>query len=130
MNFSYLRLQAHYYRPQHSCGKVYVFTGNCDSVQGGRGDAWWRRACMAAGMYGRGACMAGEGGMHGRGGGGEWQGGHDAWQERRPLQRTVCILLECILVIFYLQIFLMVNSLCKNIFLIFLANSLCFPCLE
>ena len=30
------------------------------------------------------------------------------------------------------QIFpvLVVNSLCKNIFLIFLANSLCFPCLE
>ena len=25
---------------------------------------------------------------------------------------------------------LVVNSLCKNIFLIFLANSLCFPCLE
>ena len=30
-------------------------------------------------------------------GGHVWQGGR-AWQERRPLQRTVSILLECILV--------------------------------
>ena len=47
-------------------------------------------ACMTGGMYGRGACMAG--GMHGGGAGG-------AWQERRPLQRPVHIILECILVI-------------------------------
>ena len=33
-----------------------------------------------------GACMA--------------RGGGHAWQERRPLQWTVCILLECILVYF------------------------------
>ena len=47
-----------------------------------------RGACMSRGMCGRGACMAG--GMHGRG---------HAWQEGRPLQRTVRILLECILVL-------------------------------
>ena len=40
------------------------------------------------GMHGRGLCMVG-GGMHGRG---------REWQERQPLQRTVHILLECILV--------------------------------
>ena len=45
-------------------------------------------ACMAGGHAWQGACMAG--GMHG------W--GH-AWQERQPPQRTVRILLECILVI-------------------------------
>ena len=63
-------------------------------------------ACMAKGG------MCGEGGMHGREGvhgrGHAWQGacmvvvgrvygrGH-VWQETRPLQRMVCILLECIL---------------------------------
>ena len=45
-------------------------------------------ACIAkGGMCGRG--------MHGRGY--AWQGAH-AWQERQSLQRTVRILLECILV--------------------------------
>ena len=58
--------------------------------------------CMAGGMHGRsvcmvGACMTGEGGVHGKG------GGH-AWQERQPLQRTVRILLECILVKIFHQI--------------------------
>ena len=47
------------------------------------------RVCMAGGVHGgghawqRGACVAGGGGMRGR---------------RRPLQRTVCILLESFLV--------------------------------
>ena len=47
----------------------------------------WQGACMA-GVYMVGACVT-EWGVHGRG---------RAWQERRPLQRAVCILLECILV--------------------------------
>ena len=43
-------------------------------------------ACMAGG-----ACVAA---------GHSWRGGGvHAWQERQPLQRTVCILLECILVL-------------------------------
>ena len=63
-----------------------------------------RGACMAGGMHGRGVCMAGGhvwqgcawwGHIHGRGMHG--RGGH-VLQERRPLQHTVCILLECILV--------------------------------
>ena len=80
----------------------------------GEGHAW-QGACMAGGMCNgghvwQGACIVGVhmiGGVHGRGhawwGGGmhggwcAWQRGH-AWQERRPLQRTVCILLERILV--------------------------------
>ena len=33
-----------------------------------------------------------------------WPGGH-AWQERLPLQREVCILLECILVELCLKIY-------------------------
>ena len=42
-------------------------------------------ACMARGGVAWGICMAGRG---------------RAWQERRPLQRTARILLECILVFF------------------------------
>ena len=45
-------------------------------------------------MYDRGHV----GGVHGGGGGACVAGGH-AWQERRPLQRTVRILLECLLVV-------------------------------
>ena len=52
------------------------------------GHAWQR------GMSSRGACMAG--GMHG-GGHVCLRGGRRARQERWPLQRTVRILLECIL---------------------------------
>ena len=58
--------------------------------------------CMA-----KGACMA-RGTVHGKGGAYVVKGGicgegacvarGRAWQERRPLQRTVRILLECILV--------------------------------
>ena len=46
---------------------------------------------MAGGRVWQGVCMAGAcmGDMHGRG---------HSWQERWPLQRTVGILLECILV--------------------------------
>ena len=41
--------------------------------------------------------MRGRGVMHGRRR--VWRGGgKNAWQERRPLQRAVCIILECILV--------------------------------
>ena len=47
-----------------------------------RGHAW-QGGILAGGMHG--------GGVHGRG---------STWQERRPLQRTVRILLECILVAF------------------------------
>ena len=80
--------------------------------------------CMAGGMCGWGHAWQGcawQGDMHGKGGmhGGEsvvqgvhgrecvagmhgswhaWQGGH-MWQERWPLQRTVRILLECILLL-------------------------------
>ena len=54
-----------------------------------RGACVVRGACMAKDMRGEGG-QAWWGGMHG--------GGH-AWQERRPLPRTVRILLECILVL-------------------------------
>ena len=53
-------------------------------------------ACMAGGdMRGRGACVAGEG---------------CAWQKRWPLQRTIRILLECILVTLVLNRGVHVNS--------------------
>ena len=49
-------------------------------------------------MSTRGGCAwRSEGGAFVARGGHSWQGEH-AWQERRPLQQTVCILLECILV--------------------------------
>ena len=74
----------------------------------GRG-CMWQGAMHNRGHAWQGACVAGGhvrlGNMHGRGSmhsrSHAWQGacvvGH-TWQERRPLQRTVCILLECILV--------------------------------
>ena len=59
-------------------------------MHGKRGHAWW-------GSVWHGVCMAGSvTGMHGSGH--AWQGGH-MWQERWPLQRTVRILLECILLL-------------------------------
>ena len=45
-----------------------------------------------------GTCVAGEACMVGVCGRGH------AWQERQPLQRTVCILFECILVLEYILI--------------------------
>ena len=53
----------------------------------------WQGACVTGGMHGRGCAW--QGGMCSR----SMHGGGHAWQERRPLQRTVRILLECILVI-------------------------------
>ena len=63
----------------------------------GRGHVWQRGmhdmgACVAGGVHGRGAWQL----VHGRGY--VWQGGH-AWQEREPLQLTIRILLECILIL-------------------------------
>ena len=81
-----------------SCGKVMflhlsvshsVYRGGC--VRGG-GVHGRRGLCVAGGMHGRGLCqegMLGRGSMCGSG-----------WQERRPLQRMVRILLEWILVCF------------------------------
>ena len=77
----------------HMCGRG-VHGGGMHS-----GGHAWQGACVAGRMCGRGG-MHGRG-MHGRGacvaGGHVWQLGH-AWQERWPLQQTVSILLECILV--------------------------------
>ena len=58
----------------------------------GRGEVSGRGTCMAGCVCGKGACMA-----EGMCGGGMHGGGH-VWQERWPLQWTVRILLECILV--------------------------------
>ena len=101
------------------------FTGVCDSVHGGGGGrgvcgrgvcvvggcgggACVVEACVVGGMCGRGVYMVG--GMRDRRacvagghvvGGHAWQGvcmeGGHVWQEKRPLQRAVRILLECIL---------------------------------
>ena len=58
-----------------------------------------------------GVCIAG--GFVGQGEGHAWQGGMRAWQERLSLQRTVRILLECILVLSQLVTF-MLNVKTKN----------------
>ena len=74
----------------------------------GRGVMHGGGACMVGGVHGREGMPGREGmhlwgvhgGVHGRGihgRGHAWQGGL-AWQDRWPLQRTVRILLECILV--------------------------------
>ena len=55
-----------------------------------RGHAWQRACAWHGGMYGGGWAVW-QGGLHGR--------GRCAWQGRQPLQLTVCILLECILVV-------------------------------
>ena len=61
--------------------------------QGVRGHVWqgdaWQRGISDGGVAGG----AWQGGMHG--------GGH-AWQERQPLQQTIRIPLECILVLKYI----------------------------
>ena len=62
----------------------------------------WLGACMAGGMCGGGPCVMG-GGMHCRGH--AWQGvlgtHTHPWQILRNMvhERTLCILLECILVL-------------------------------
>ena len=63
-----------------------------------RGGMHDREACMVGGLV----CMVGgerawHRGMHGRG---ACVAGGRAWQERRPLQQPVRILLECTLVIY------------------------------
>ena len=67
------------------CGRGHAWQGTC--MLGG---CIWYGVCVAGGMYGWGDMSA-------RGGVACVVGGH-AWQERRPLQRTVRILLECVLV--------------------------------
>ena len=82
-----------------------------------------RGACMAGsayvvgGAYVVGVCMvrgpymawvhAWQEGMHVR--------GRHAWQERRPLQRTVRILLECILVLKYFQLYVRSSDVDRTI---------------
>ena len=76
LRFADVRLYSHvllkspfFYRPQRSCGKVMFSQASVILFTGG-GRAW------------QGACVA----------------GGCVWQERRPLQRMVRILLECIIV--------------------------------
>ena len=73
---------------KRSCGKV-MFSEVCikNSVNGGGGMCGAQSFCMVGGHEWQGACVA---------------GGH-AQQEIRPLQRTVRILLECILVFKYFR---------------------------
>ena len=95
-----------YLQPATKLGQGYIFTGICDSVQGG--------ACIVAGgMCGCGGCAWLQGGMRGWGGG-VWLwwgmhgggGGHAWWQGggmcgiRRDMvnEWAVRIQLECILV--------------------------------
>ena len=77
----------------HGEGDVRGKGGACVAKEGmfdeGGGGMYGEGVCMAKGMcVAKGVCMAKEV-VHSRG---------HAWQERRPLQRTVRILLECILV--------------------------------
>ena len=72
---------------------VYVVGACVVGSMHGRGHAW------RGGMFGKGAYVARRPCMGGRS---SWQRGAWlglVWQERRPLQRMVHILLECILVI-------------------------------
>ena len=68
----------------------------------GMGGHPWQGVCMAWGMHGKGECVA-KGVVRGKDGG--------AWQERRPLQQTVRILLEYILVSLYIDG--TISSLCR-----------------
>ena len=76
-----------YLPPATKLGQGYIFTGICDSVQGGACVVAWGACMVAGGMCGcRGACMVA--------GGHVWlPGGRDMVNER-----AVRILLECILV--------------------------------
>ena len=70
----------------------YVWVGHaCQGACVARGHEY-RVVCMA-----RGACMAVE----------------RVWQERQPLQRAVCILLECILVSMFLFLYIIFYVLTK-----------------
>ena len=73
--------------------------GTC-AAKGGTSDegVMCGAACVVRGgaLHDKGGHAWQRGGMHGRGC--TWLGRH-VWQEGRPLQRTVCILLECILVL-------------------------------
>ena len=65
-------------------------------MAGGWGCAWQK-----VGLHDRGSCVARGGGrMYGRGHAWQEEVGVGAWQDRRPLQWKVHILLECILVSF------------------------------
>ena len=106
-------------RPQgvsvwHDRGLCITFWGCIAGGMCGWGSVHGRGHVWQGGMHGRGGMHGGghtwQGGMHGRGhawqGGKGWGGGlaggaHErghAWQERCPLQRAVCILIECIFV--------------------------------
>ena len=87
------------------CDRGHVWQGAC--MVGGRvcqggmhgrgmagGMCMAGEACIARGMHSRWVCMAGRG-VYGRG---------HVWQERRPLQWIVHILLECIVVSKILQL--------------------------
>ena len=77
---------------KRSCGKVmFSHLSVSHSVHGG-GHAWQGRGVHGRGAYGR-VCVVG-----GTCGEGVCIVGGRAWQERRPLQRTVRILLGCFLV--------------------------------
>ena len=81
------------------CGVAGGMHGKGQHVwQGGMGGMG---ACMAKEVCVPGVCMVegmhGRGDVHGRGGCAPAEG--CAWQERQPLQQTVCMLLECILVL-------------------------------
>ena len=97
--------------------------GNQAGGMHSRGHAWqgtcvageaWQGACMAGGMCGKGvymagACMCGmgcvwQGACVARGC--VWQEGMHVWQERQPLQWVVHILLQCILVLYFLPFFI------------------------
>ena len=83
---------SYHYRPQRSCGKVmFLHLSVCHSVHRGR-HAWGGGVRGGGHAWQRGAPDRGH--ACGEGGG----GGRSAWQERRPLQRVVRILVECILV--------------------------------
>ena len=103
-----------YYRPQRSCGKVkflqtsvILFTAGGGGALACQGGLACQGACVSGGVAVRGCAWQGV--VHGGHGRGlyVWQGvcvaRGRAYQERRPLQRTVRtvrILLECILVWF------------------------------
>ena len=85
------------------CGGGVSGRGACMAV----GCAWQRGMCggghawQVRGMHGRGHAWLGHVWQRGVSGMGTCIAGLHAWQERWPLQHTVCILLECILVVQY-----------------------------